>query len=170
MVAILVGEHQLAVQRAWRIAGLSRTAHYRPPVEDPGRDTAVITALQAVVQTSPRWGFWKCFDRLRLLGHRWNHKHVYRVYRALRLNLVRRTTRRIPTRIRQPLDADSEPLETPLVRGMLLHRSRKIDALPLQVSQLALIDAQWNGSGYGEKRQDLEPEGQEIRRLFKIFS
>ena len=105
MVAILVSEHQLSVQQACRIAGLSRTAHYRPPVDDPGRDAVVIAALQAVVQANPRWGFWKCFDRLRLLGHRWNHKHVYRVYCALRLNLVRRTTRRIPTRIRQPLDA-----------------------------------------------------------------
>ena len=105
MVAILVGEHQLAVQQACRIAGLSRTAHDRPPVDDPGRDAVVSAARQAVVQAHPRWGFWQCFDRLRLLGHRWNHTHVDRVYCALRLNLVRRTTRRIPTRIRQPLDA-----------------------------------------------------------------
>jgi len=105
VVAILVGAHQLSVQQACRIAGLSRTAHDRPPVEDPERDAVVIAALQSVVQASPRWGFWKCFDRLRLLGHRWNHKHVYRVYCALRLNLARRTKRRVPTRIRPPLDA-----------------------------------------------------------------
>ena len=41
----------------------------------------------------------------------WNHKHVHRVYCALRLNLPRRTTRRVPRRIRQPLDgaAGAEP-------------------------------------------------------------
>jgi len=100
-----VGDHRLPVQRACRIARLSRAAYYRPPHSDPARDTPVITALQAVVSESSRWGFWKCFDRLRLVGHAWNHKRVYRVYCALRLNLPRRTKRRVPTRVRQPLDA-----------------------------------------------------------------
>jgi len=104
-VAILRGEHQLSVQHACRIAGLSRAAHYRPPHPDPERDLPVITALQAVVAASGRWGFWKCYDRLRLQGYGWNHKRVYRVYCALRLNLPRRTKRRVPTRPRQPLDA-----------------------------------------------------------------
>jgi putative transposase len=65
----------------------------------------VITALLAVVEQRTRWGFWKCFDRLRLDGQRWNHKRVHRVYCALRLNLPRRTKRRVPTRLRQPLVA-----------------------------------------------------------------
>jgi len=37
--------------------GLSRAAHHRPPRPDPERDTPVITALQAVVSESSRWGF-----------------------------------------------------------------------------------------------------------------
>jgi putative transposase len=65
----------------------------------------VIDALRAVVEKRPRWGFWKCFDRLRLDGQPWNHKHVRRVYRAMRLNLPRRTKRRVPHRLRQPLQA-----------------------------------------------------------------
>lgn len=101
----MVGAHRLSVQRACRIAGLSRAAHDRPPHPDPERDLPVITALQGVSTEHSRWGVWTCFDRLRFIGHRWNHKRVYRVYCALRLNLPRRTKRRVPTRLRQPLDA-----------------------------------------------------------------
>lgn len=68
-------------------------------------DAAVIAALTALVAVHGRWGFWKCVDRLRRQGHRWNHKRVYRVYCALRLNLPRRAKRRVPQRLRQPLDA-----------------------------------------------------------------
>jgi putative transposase len=69
------------------------------------RDAVVMAAVMAIVERHGRWGFWKCFDRLRLLGHPWNHKRVHRVYCALRLNLPRRTKRRVPTRLRQPLVA-----------------------------------------------------------------
>ena len=101
----LVTEHQLPVRRACRAVGLSRTAWYRRPADPAVRDAAVMTALLAVVERRTRWGLWKCFDRLRLDGHRWNHQRVHRVYCALRLNLPRRTKRRVPTRLRQPLVA-----------------------------------------------------------------
>ncbi len=46
-----------------------------------------------------------CFDALRLNAYPWNHKRVYRVYKAMGLNLPRRKKRRLPDRARQPLDA-----------------------------------------------------------------
>jgi putative transposase len=100
--------HCLSAVRACRAVGLSRAAYYRPTPDPVTRDGAVITALQAVVTTRTRWGFWKCFDALRLEGHPWNHKRVHRVYCALRLNLPRRTRRRLPQRPRVPLDAQPE--------------------------------------------------------------
>jgi len=84
---------------------LSRTAYYRPPMSRVRYDAPVIAALTAVVSDHGRWGFWKCFDRLRLQGHGWNHKRVHRVYCDLRLNLPRRAKRRVPQRLRQPLVA-----------------------------------------------------------------
>jgi putative transposase len=105
VTAILVTEHRLPVRRACRAVGLSRTAWYRRPADPTTRDAAVIAALLALVEQHGRWGFWKCFTRLRLDGYGWNHKHVHRVYCTLRLNLPRRTKRRVPTRLRQPLIA-----------------------------------------------------------------
>ena len=102
---MLVDDHQLSVRRACHLARLSRAAYYRPPVPASRRDAAVIAALTDVVARYPRWGFWKCYDRLRLEGHPWNHKRVHRVYCALRLNLPRRTKRRVPHRVRRPLVA-----------------------------------------------------------------
>ena len=69
----------------------------------------MIEALNAVVEKHPRWGFWKCYDRLRLDGHGWNHKRVYRVYKAMKLNLPRRTKRRLPQRVQQPMMVAARP-------------------------------------------------------------
>lgn len=99
----LVAEHCLSKAHACRAMKLSRSAYYRvPQARDDGE---VIGALNALVERHPRWGFWLCFDALRLAGHRWNHKRVYRVYKAMGLNLPRRKKRRLPDRPRQPLDA-----------------------------------------------------------------
>ena len=105
MAAALVSDHQLSVQRACRIVRLSRTAYYQPPVPASRRDAAVIAVLTDAVARFPGWGFWKLYDLLRTEGCRWNHKRMHRVYCALRLNLPRRTTRRVPHRVRQPLAA-----------------------------------------------------------------
>jgi putative transposase len=105
---VFVKEHRLPIQRACRIVGLSRTAFYRVPRLSSERDASVIAALNAMVEKRPRWGFWKCYDRLRIDGHAWNHKRVHRVYCALRLNLPRRTKRRIASRDPLPLEAPSE--------------------------------------------------------------
>ena len=61
-------EHQLSVARACRVVRLSRTAYYQPPLPASRRDAAVIAALTDAVARCPRWGFWKLFDQLRVLG------------------------------------------------------------------------------------------------------
>ena len=99
MAEVLVKEHQLPVRRACQIVKLSRAAYYRRPQCATTRDAEVIEALNEIVAKRSRWGFWKCFGRLRLEGRPWNHKRVHRVYCAMRLNLPRRTKKRLPARI-----------------------------------------------------------------------
>jgi len=64
----------------------------------PSQDEAVISELERLAGKHPGYGFWKMNDRLKLDGFKWNHKKVYRVYTALKLNLRRRHKRRLPAR------------------------------------------------------------------------
>ena len=102
---MLVREHGLSIGRACRVTRLSRTAWYRRARSSMERDRPVIEVLNELVARRPRWGFWKLYDRSRLDGQCINHKRLHRVYCAMKLNLPRRTKRRLPTRIRQPLAA-----------------------------------------------------------------
>lgn len=104
-IAVLTSAHRISLRRACVMLRLSRTAYYRPPQDRVVRDQPVIDALQSTVADRPRIGFWKCYDRLRFLGHAWNHKRVHRVYCALRLNLPRRTRKRLVRAVRHPLAA-----------------------------------------------------------------
>ncbi len=99
-----MAEEKMAVNRACAAVGLSRSAWYRPLKDKLACDQDVIEALQELVEKHRRWGFWMCHQRLRNLGHWWNHKRVYRIYKDLGLNLRRKTKRRVPTRERQALD------------------------------------------------------------------
>jgi len=99
----------LPVQRACAAVGLSRATYYRPLLDGARRAAPVIAALTTLVAAKSRWGFWKCCARLRLDGHGWNHKRLWRVYCQLRLNLPRRSTKRLPARLRQPLVVVPQP-------------------------------------------------------------
>jgi putative transposase len=104
-MAILVEEHDRSVVSACKIAGLSLTASYRPPSQRVDAEGLIIRALTALIAQEGRGAFWKCGNRLRVMGYRWNHKRVYRVYTALKLNQVRRTKKRVLTRVKVPLHA-----------------------------------------------------------------
>ena len=119
----LVAHRKISVAVACRAAGVSRRAYYRRPESDSVRDSAVIDRLQATVAEHSRWGFWKCYHRLRLDGHRWNHKRVLRVYRQLILNLPRRTRKRLIRTERHPLGVEAQS------QSLVVHRFHERCAL-----------------------------------------
>ncbi|PTR17001.1 putative transposase [Nitrosospira sp. Nsp2] len=110
MVLRLAGDQKLSIRQSCQLVNLSRAAYYRDENKLAVRDAPVIEALNAIVARHGRWGFWKCHHRLRLKGHHWNHKRVWRVYCAMKLNLPRRTKKRL-IRPMQPLDAPQLPNE-----------------------------------------------------------
>ena len=89
---------------------LARSAWYRGDrAEQRAKgDEPIIDAINALLEKNPRWGFWNCFGSLRHRGHEWNHKRVWRVYCAMGLNQKRRTKKRLPDRLRQPLEVPAE--------------------------------------------------------------
>ena len=104
-----MGAHNLPVSRACSLLRLSRSAYYTEPVNWLVRDAEVMAALARLVEERPSRGFWKCCQRLRLECRGWNHKRIYRVYRAMKLNLRRAARRRLPKRERVPLYVPRQP-------------------------------------------------------------
>lgn len=100
-------QYQLSQRRACGLFGTSRSGlRYEPKRRD---DSEVETILLALAESHRRWGFGKMFDRIRLDGHRWNHKRVWRVYKKLGLNRRVKPRKRIPKRHPEPLIAPEQP-------------------------------------------------------------
>ena len=93
-------ERKIAVSRACKLLSLPRSQFYYRSVKDDGE---VIDALQDLAFKHPTYGFRKLFAYIRRSGKAWNHKKVYRVYKLLKLNKKRKGKRRLPARVKQPL-------------------------------------------------------------------
>lgn len=94
-------EHGVSVRQGCEAVALPRST-YRYQ-ERPRQDEPLIEALSEMVTRHPAIGFWQAHHRLRLAGHAWNHKRVYRVYTAMKLNIRRRARKRLPARVKQKL-------------------------------------------------------------------
>jgi putative transposase len=97
----LLVKEKLSVRQACKLVSLPRSVMTYKRV--PKDDSSLIDALNQLVEKHPSIGFWKCYYRLRRKGLTCNHKRLYRVYTALRLNIRRRPKRRIPQRVKEPL-------------------------------------------------------------------
>ena len=100
-------EEQLSNRKACNLMGISRTTcQYKAKIKD---DSALQEALTDLTTKHVAIGYWQCCYRLWNKGHQWNHKRIYRVYTAMKLNIRRRAKRRLPERVKQPLVAPSAP-------------------------------------------------------------
>lgn len=87
--------------------GISRTTcQYYPKQKD---DSDLQNALTRLTDKHAAIGFWQCCYRLWNKGCEWNHKRIYRVYTAMKLNIRRRAKKRLPERVKQPLTVPTAP-------------------------------------------------------------
>lgn len=97
----MIIEHKISQRQACKTLRLQRsTIQYKP---ERKLDDEVIDELNSLVAKHPAIGFWQSYHRIRNKGFFWNHKRVYRVYSELRLNIRRRSKKRLPARIKQAL-------------------------------------------------------------------
>jgi putative transposase len=101
LIAGIRERYQLSERRACQVLALHRSVNRYQP--QPNRDGEIIKLLLELAHARPEQGFGKLFPRMQALGHRWNHKRVYRVYCGLKLNKRRKGKRRLPTRCPAPL-------------------------------------------------------------------
>src|SRR6185437_6836164 len=84
------------LRRSCECVGLSRTAWYRPPVGRTLPDAEVIAALTLMAGAGPAQPELLRRELLRRSRPDWNHKRIYLVCKAMRLNLRRAATRWLP--------------------------------------------------------------------------
>jgi putative transposase len=70
---------------------------------NPRNDVPIREAFSQLAVRQNRWGFWMMYQRLRNLNYTDNHKRMYRIYTAMKLNLRRKHKKRLPARILEPL-------------------------------------------------------------------
>ena len=103
----MVEAHGLSIRRACQATCLARSAFYAP--RRSRDDGPIIAAIEGFVRDNPRQGCGKLYPALR--GPGLGKCRLYRVYRALKLNLKRRGKRRLPAGVKAPLVIPARPNE-----------------------------------------------------------
>lgn len=98
----LANYEKVSFRQACRTFNLSTSVYRRTRVKKVD-DLFLHEHIIKEAENHPTWGFWKIFHRVKMEGITVNHKRLYRLYREANLHLRRKTRKRVPLRIKQPL-------------------------------------------------------------------
>ncbi|MGI4872188.1 MAG: IS3 family transposase [Janthinobacterium lividum] len=106
-------ERGLSQRQACLLVGLARASCAPPASGGRGgiqpHDADLVSRLQGLVKRHGGWGFWKYYYRLRKQQVVVNHKRLWRLYQALSQLGKRRHKKRLPERVKQPLEVPGRP-------------------------------------------------------------
>ena len=102
MVVHACEHHGMSLRQACRTFGMS-TSSFRYKAKKKEGDNRILHWLFEMAEKRPSWGFWKMHKRLKLEGLRVNHKRLHRLYKLARLNIRRKSKRRLASRAKAPL-------------------------------------------------------------------
>ncbi|MDV3509056.1 hypothetical protein CMU89_16720 [Elizabethkingia anophelis] len=94
-------EFGTSLRQACKLFNISTSGYYYQAKRSD--DSEVMEQLSILPDIHRTWGFWMMYHRLRNLQFMWNHKRVYRIYTAMRLNLRNKRKKRLPVRVNAPL-------------------------------------------------------------------
>lgn len=97
------------ISKACRVLNISRSSLQYQCIKD---DSTVIEQLQQLANQHPAEGFWKCYGRMRNNGITINHKRLHRVYKQMKLSLRRKVKKRLPARVKEPLEVPQQFTQT----------------------------------------------------------
>lgn len=101
MISDVRKERPKDIGKACRILSISRSSlHY----QSLKQDEPIMKQLEKLSKQNPVEGFWKCYYRLRNGGSVINHKRLHRVYKQMGLPLRRKVKKRLPARVKEPLN------------------------------------------------------------------
>lgn len=102
-------EHRRATIKVACFAFSISETCYRYQAKLNSENDVIADWLIRLTTSQRNWGFGLCFLHLRnVKGFRWNHKRVYRIYRALELNFRIKPRKRLVRERPQPLSVPSE--------------------------------------------------------------
>ncbi|MCH5719171.1 hypothetical protein [Niabella hibiscisoli] len=102
----IVKEQSASIGRACRVIHLQRSLWYYRSSKD---DSAIIGKLSSLAERFPTRGFDKYYAIIRIEGNKWARSRVLRVYREMNLCRRRRHKKRLPSRIKEPLQKQLLP-------------------------------------------------------------
>ena len=109
MATYLQKTYEVSITRACKVVRVPKSRYYYTSKKD---DSLLVDIVSSMAEKRPREGQNKICQRLRLEGYLWNKKRIRRIYLKLGLNLRRKTKRRIPTRVKEPLTQTSKVNQT----------------------------------------------------------
>ena len=108
MAKRVVAERGISIRLACLIFSVSQTC-YRYEAKKNAENEQIADWLLRLTDNHRNWGFGLCYLYLRnVKGFKWNHKRIYRIYKALELNLRIKPRKRLNREKPEPLTVPEE--------------------------------------------------------------